>query len=199
MSKFRALGKQINFATQFLCRAPKLAKLLITDEKSAQQYLDAKSKTYPGLEQWQRDAIAGAKKKGYALTLLGARRHLAEGLKSHNKYDVAKAERQAVNFEIQSSAAEMTKLAISEMATSGLLGRDDVQFVMPVHDEAVLFLRKDTILETLPMLHACMTIQYADMTVPLVSDISIGKTFGTLTEIGDVSDPEKIIEVTESL
>jgi len=188
----RALGKNTNFSTQFLCRAKKLAKLLVTDEISAQKYLNAKNETYSGLAQWQQDAIVRAKTNGYALTKLGAKRHLAAGIRDHNKYEAAKAERQAVNYEIQGSAAEMTKLAVRQMAVKGLLNRDDVQFILPVHDEVVLFLRIDTILETLPALHACMVIQYADMMVPLVSDISLGKTFGTLIDVGSNPDPEKI-------
>lgn len=196
---FRASGKATNFSTMFGCRAAKLAKLLIIDEISAQQYLDAKNATYHGLEEWQLSTAKSAKKLGYSSTMLGGRRHVAEAIRSSNRYDVAKAERQAINFTIQGSAAEMTKLAVCSMAAKGLLNRDDVQFLFCVHDEVVMFLRKDTAHETIPLLHACMVQQYADMEVPLISDISVGTTFGTLIEIGNVPDPEKITEAIEKL
>lgn len=191
----RGLGKGVNFSSQYLCRAAKLAKLLVTDEASAQQYLDAKNETYQGLTQWQQDTIARAKQNGYALTRLGAKRHLAEAIRSHNKYDAAKAERRAVNYEIQGSAAEMTKLAIKDMIETGHFHQDYAFINFPVHDELVFMIRIDKAVEVLPVIHACMTKQYADMVVPLESEISLGTTFGTLHVVGPKADKEEINRV----
>ncbi len=196
---FRGLGKGINFSSQYLCRAAKLAKLLITDPASAQQYLDAKNETYPELAQWQQDTIARARKSGFALTRLGAKRHLAEGIRAHNKYDAAKAERRAVNYEIQGSAAEMTKLAIKDMILTGHFHQGYAQILFPVHDELVFFIRRDKIVEVLPELHACMTKQYADMVVPLESEISLGHSFGTLAKTGISADEELINKVLKKI
>lgn len=189
---FRGLGKGVNFSSQYLCRAKKLAKLLVTDEHSAQQYLDAKNETYSGLAQWQQDTIARAKKSGYAITRLGARRHVAESIRAHNKYEVAKAERQALNFEIQSSAAEMTKLAINKMVETGHFHGGYAHILFPVHDELVFMIRRDKVLDVLPEIHACMTTQYADMVVPLESEISLGTSFGTLVVVGPSADKKLI-------
>ncbi len=195
----RGLGKGVNFSSQYLCRAKKLAKLLITDEQSAQQYLDAKNETYSGLAQWQQDVVASARKKGFALTRLGGRRHLSEAIRSADKFEVAKAERRAVNFEIQGSAAEMTKLAVRDMVEKGYFHQGNAQILFPVHDELVFFVKKSEIFQVLPQVHACMTAQYADMSVPLESEISLGTTFGTLSVVGAEATRDAIASVLEKL
>ena len=192
VKKFRGLGKGVNFSSQYLCRAAKLAKMLVTDVDSAQQYLDAKNETYSGLAQWQQDTINRAKENGYALTRLGAKRHLAKDIRARNKYEAAKAERQAVNFEIQGSAAEMTKLAINDMIKTGHFHGGYAQILFPVHDELVCFIRKDKVLEILPEIHTCMTKQYADMFIPLESEIDLGSSFGTLVTVGTEAEFEAI-------
>ena len=169
----RGLGKGVNFSSQYLCRAAKLAKLLVTDEASAQQYLDAKNETYQGLTQWQQDTIARAKQNGYALTRLGAKRHLAEAIRSHNKYDAAKAERRAVNYEIQGSAAEMTKLAIKDMIETGHFHQDYAFINFPVHDELVFEAPVEEADRVTPMIREEMEGVYP-LKVPLKVDIHRG-------------------------
>lgn len=180
----RGLAKGVNFSSQYLCRAPKLAKLLVVDAKSAQQYLDAKNKAYKGLCGWQQTTIKRAKSQGYAVTRLGARRHLEASFSAGDKYTVAEAERRALNFEIQGSAAEMTKIAISAMVRDGLFDTNDAQILFPVHDEIVLFIKKTEAARLLPLMHEKMTMTYADMTVPLESELSLGLSFGTLAVVG---------------
>jgi DNA polymerase-1 len=189
---FRATAKGVNFSSQYLCRAPKLAKLLITDTESAQTYLEAKEATYPGLSTWQQRVIGQARELGYAVTRLGARRHLQDSIKSSDKYKAAEAERRAVNFEIQGSAAEMTKLAISEMIRTGCFHEGGAQIIFPVHDELVFFISELAVQEVLPILHKCMRTQYADMVVPLESDITLGRDFGSLINIGTSAPADAI-------
>ena len=77
-----------------------------------------------------------ARKLGYSTTKLGARRHLPD-LNSSNKWEAAKAERQAVNFKIQGSGAEMTKLAMGRIWEANIRNQYDVRFFAPIHDEMV--------------------------------------------------------------
>lgn len=196
---FRALGKGVNFSSQYMCRAPKLAKLLITDEQSAQQYLNAKNETYSGLAAWQQATMQDAKRTGLAVTRLGAKRHIAKDIRSKNKYEVAKAERRALNFGIQGSGAEMAKLAIRRMIETGHFHKGYAQILFPVHDELVFLLRQDKAVEVLGEIHACMTTQYADMVVPLESEISLGQSFGTLHVVGPKADPRVISQVLQKI
>lgn len=190
----RGDAKTVNFASQYGAMAPKIAETLMTDEATAQAFLDARNAAFPKIGQWSERVQAEAREKGYALTMLGARRHLAEALNSENKWDAMKAERQAGNFWIQGSGAEMTKLAMARMWRSGVFadGRFDAVFYAPIHDEVVFSVHRDHALEVIKLVHPMMIAQYATMKIPVVSSISLGRDFGQQIEVGDFVDEARI-------
>lgn len=181
----RATGKTTNFASAYGAAAPKMAQTLMVTEDEAQSYLDAKSSAFARTEEWKQEVIAEAHKQGFVCTMLGVRRHLPD-LQSSNKWEVAKAERQAVNFKIQGSGAEMTKLAMGRMWQENIRQRFDMRFVAVVHDEAVFSIAVQDIPQVVPLIHAAMTAQYADMEVPIESSVSLGWNFGDQHELGQV-------------
>ena len=191
----RADAKTTNFATAYGAMAPKIALTLMTDEETAQAFIDAKERAFPRLPEWSREVQEVAKERGYSLTMLGARRHLSTGLNAENKWDQMKAERQAGNFEIQGSGAEMLKLAMARMWSRGIFtGKYRAAFYAPVHDEVVFSCHRDDLIPVLREVHPCMIQQYATMKIPLESSISIGPTFGTQYELGTTIDEAKIAE-----
>lgn len=190
--KYRALGKKVNFTTEYGAQAPKLAATLLVDEDEAQAYIDAREDAFPRAKEWKQEVVAEAKKKGYVTTKLGARRHLAQLLQSPDRFIASKAERQAVNFKIQSSSAEQTKLAEGAMWKQKLFTRFDAVCYGPIHDEVVASVRICDLVEFLPLMHACMVQAYADMGVPIVSEISFGPNFKKQIEIGELPTPEAI-------
>lgn len=212
VDKTRDEGKGTNFSSQYLCRAPKLAKLLTVSVEDAQVFLDAKAEAYPGLTQWQQDVISEAHAFGYTKTLMGARRHLWHKLTDPDKWVQAEAERQGVNFVIQGSAGEQIKLCGSAMATDYSLltafaayfadrvakalppcKKYGAKVLFPVHDEFdVLVPINENTAACVLELHACMIQQYADMDIPLESELSIGTSFGNLTKIGKNPTVESI-------
>lgn len=177
------LGKKTNFTTEYGAMAPKLAETLIVPEEEAQAYIDAKEAAFPGARIWKDSVIEEAKANGIVRTKGGAVRHLADALMSQNRQESSKAERQAVNFKVQSSSAEMTKLALGRMHRAGLLDKYDCKFYFPVHDEVVWSVTIEHLLPFLIDLHACMTAQYADLIIPVGSSISFGRSFGPNDQI----------------
>jgi len=195
----RNLGKKTNFTTEYGAQAPKLAETLIIPKEEAQLYIDAKLQQFARAEAWKKEMIALAHELGYGGTMMGARRHLPD-LRSSNKFDVAKAERQAVNNWIQGSCAEMTKMAEGRIWKSGVLFRYDSLYIGPIHDELVFSVMGDEALPFISEVHKLMTMSYADMTVPIISSISLGPDFGRQIEVGDEVVPEAIeAAVRESL
>jgi len=189
----RKKAKTTNFASEYGAGAAKMAQTLMVPEEEAQSYLDAKFATFWRAEEWKKnEVIPLAKKRGYALTRLGARRHLAEAFASDDWGTRARAERQAVNFEIQSSCGEMTKLAMGRIWRAKLLVRYDAQFIAVVHDELVFSCGREDLVAFTQELHALMTQRYADMVIPIESSIGIGHNFGQLIEIGDQPTSEAI-------
>lgn len=198
--KLRADAKTVNFATAYGAQAPRIALTLMTDEETAQTFIDAKEKAFPRLPKWSQEAQEAAYKRGYSLTMMGARRHLSDGLNAENKWDQAKAERQAGNFEIQGSGGEMLKLAMARMWLSGCAtGKYRAAFYAPIHDEVVFSVHKDDLIPFLKEVHPMMIAQYSTMKIPLESSISIGLTFGTQHELGTTVDEQKITEAIQKL
>lgn len=192
--EIRALGKKVNFTTEYGAMAPKLAQTLIILEDEAQAYIDAKEAAFPGARVWKDSVIEEAKQYGIVRTMEGAVRHLADALTSDDRYESSKAERQAVNFKVQSSSAEMAKKAIGRMWQEGIQDRFDCRYYFPVHDEVVWSCAIEDLFEFVPAVHACMVAPYGGMTVPIVSSIAFGRSFGPADqiEIGEAPTREAI-------
>ena len=196
----RGKAKTVNFAAQYGGSSVTVAVGLMSTEEVAQSFLDARAAAFPGIVEWDGKVREQAKECGYALTMMGARRHLREALNSDNKWDVQKAERQVGNFWIQGSAAEMSKLAMARVWSSGICtGKYDAVFYFPVHDELVFSVHKDQAADFLAEAHACMVAQYSTMKIPLESSIAIGRNFGCELEIGNVPDRALIEKAVNSL
>jgi DNA polymerase-1 len=193
-------AKTTNFASEYGAQAPKMAQTLMVPEDEAQSYLDAKHSTFWRAEEWKKDeVIPTSKKRGYALTRLGGRRHLAEAFASDDWGVRSGAERQAVNFEIQGSCAEMTKKAMGRIWRAKLLVKYDAEFIAVVHDELVFSCGRDDLIPFTQELHALMTERYADMTIPIESSIGIGHNFKELIEIGDQPTTDAIMGALREL
>lgn len=189
---YRALGKRVNFTTEYGAAAPKLAATMLIDEDTAQAYIDAREVAFTRALAWKLEVQEEARARGYVTTKLGARRHLAAALNSEDRYISSKADRQAVNFKIQSSSAEMTKLAEGRMWRAGLFVKFDAVCYGPIHDEVLASVAIDQLHEFIPAMHACMVQPYADMQVPVESSISFGPDFYRQIEIGDKPTAEAI-------
>lgn len=195
----RVLGKKTNFTSEYGAMAPKLAQTLMVSESDAQLYLDARESTFHVAAKWKLSVVAEAREKGYVTTKLGARRHLAEALFGNDRWISSKAERQAVNFKIQSSSAEMTKLAEGRMFKAGLTTKYDCQYIGPIHDEAVWSVAISDLFEFLVDMHTCMVAKYADMEIPIETGISFGPNFYQQIEIGTQPTLEAVQAGVEKL
>lgn len=184
ISNQRKLAKTVNFGTQYGVEAPKLAITLRCSEEEAQNYIDAKEAAFPEVEAWKTQVIQDSKRSGYSQTMLGARRHLVN-INSSNRFEASKDERRSVNFKIQGSGAEMTKLAMGRMYRSNMRNKYDMRFLAVIHDEALLSINVNDMVEVIPEVYAAMTAPYANMQVPIQSSVSIGWTFGDQHELGD--------------
>lgn len=182
--EMRGKGKTTNFATEFGAMAPKIAQTMMVTEDEAQQYIDAKEEAFPEVLIWKEKVVEEAKETGVVRTKLGAVRHLAKLLNSDDRWESSKAERQAVNFKVQGSSAEMTKLAEGRMWKAGLSYKYDAICYGPVHDEVVWSVLEAELPSFLRECHACMVAPYADMWIPIESSISFGPNFGEQIEIG---------------
>jgi DNA polymerase I-like protein with 3'-5' exonuclease and polymerase domains len=126
-------------------------------------------------------------RQGYAATFLGAKKHVVGLLYGPSR---GHALRSAGNFHIQSSSAEITKLIMARIWKSGILHRYDCQLYFPVHDEIVLSCTREDLTAMCHELRDIMCAPYADMAVPIESQLSIGPNFCDLEECAWPTSPE---------
>jgi len=195
----RGLAKVVNFAALYQAQAVKLSQTLMISEGAAQDILDARASAFPDLVAWSDKAAEEARSQGYVSTLMGGRRHLRDAFNSDDYMTKNKAERQAGNFQVQGSSAEMTKLAMKRMWERKVPFRFDCVFIGPVHDEVVWSVSLKDLKPFLNDLHWCMVQPYATMRVPIASSISFGPNFGDQIEIGDMPTDESIDRGLEEL
>lgn len=181
----RKNAKNVNFGAQYDAMAPKLAETLIIPVADAQAFLEAKFAMFPRFEEWKEEVKREAANLGYVKTCMGARRHLREALMSSEWGVADKALRQGPNFKIQGSSAEQTKLAMARLWKSGILFKLDMVFFAPIHDELVWSVHKDHALESIKIIHECMTVPYGNLPVPFWGSVSLGLNFGDQVETGD--------------
>jgi len=176
--EYRTTAKGVNFLSQYSDSdggAYTLYKKLQIEEDMADKFLRAKDKMFPGVVEWKKRRGLFIRKHGYALTMLGAKRHLARLLRVSD--NVGHVLRSGVNFEIQGSASEMTKMIMGRVWKSGILDRYDAMFYFPVHDELVFSVAKKDLEAFCRELYPLISAKYADMGIPVESELAVGPNF----------------------
>lgn len=91
---------------------------------------------FGGIQDYLKEVVAIARKKGYTETIMGRRRYLPD-LNHENRQRREVAERAALNAPIQGSAADIIKVAMINLSAS--LKREKLQsrLLLQVHDELI--------------------------------------------------------------
>jgi len=135
--------------------------------------------------------MAEARRYGYVRDMWGRIRYL-EGIRSKIRAVKAEAERQAINFPIQSGAQGVIKLAMAgiwydvlpafwdERPKDEETGMECVEPILQVHDEVVLEFDEDlpTLLD--PMIQAQLSGATTKLRVPITASGAWGKTWKEL-------------------
>ncbi len=171
----RRSAKAINFGLIYGMSAFGLARQLGLTRSQAQSYIDLYFARYPGVKNYMDNIRETARQQGYVETLFGRRLYLPE-IKSRNAARRQYAERTAINAPMQGTAADIIKRAM--IAADAWLQKDqpDGKMIMQVHDELVFeFAESD--LESCRASIGRIMSSAADLKVPLVVDIGVGKNW----------------------
>ncbi len=132
----RRNAKSVNFGIIYGISSFGLSEQLGISRKEASALIDEYFTQYPDIKNYIDTNIAFAREHGYAQTLLGRRRYLAD-INSRNAAARSFAERNAVNMPIQGTSADMIKIAMiriyREFQRLGLKSK----MILQVHDELV--------------------------------------------------------------
>jgi DNA polymerase I len=117
-----------------------------------------------------------AREQGYVETVFGRRLYLPD-IKSANAQRRSAAERTAINAPMQGTAADIIKRAMIRLHDWIKAQQElDVTMIMQVHDELVFEVADSQIQAAAARVRDSM-IQAADLRVPLVVDIGVGRNW----------------------
>ena len=174
-SEMRRQAKTINFGIIYGQGAFSLAKQLGVARNVAEKFISAYKERHCGAIAFLDSCIATAKETGYVTTISGRKLPIAD-ITSSNGNLRSFAERNAINYPIQGSAADIIKQAMlgvdRAIRTEGLQSR----LIMQVHDELV-FEVLDSELEQMRELVNREMSQAVALKVPLKVDINWGKNW----------------------
>ncbi|NCP03451.1 MAG: DNA polymerase I, partial [Deltaproteobacteria bacterium] len=168
----RRQAKTINFGVLYGMGAFSLAKDLGIGRKEAQQFIDNYFARYPAVRQFMEARKAEAREHQYVTTLLGRRCAIAE-INSSNGAIRSYAERNAINYPIQGSAADIIKVAMVNIDRRLRHENLQTRMVLQVHDELVFDVPAAEV-ELIKQLVKLEMENAVPLSVPLVVDIGVG-------------------------
>lgn len=168
----RRQAKTINFGVLYGMGAFSLAKDLGIGRKEAQQFIDSYFARYPAVRRFMEERKAEAREHQYVTTLLGRRCAIPE-INSSNGAVRSYAERNAINYPIQGSAADIIKVAMVNIDRRLRHENLQTRMVLQVHDELVFDVPKGE-LELIKQLVKLEMENAVPLSVPLVVDIGTG-------------------------
>jgi DNA polymerase-1 len=135
----RGMAKTVNFGVLYGMSAMGLSARLAIPRKEAEQFIDAYFARYPKVLEYQQKLLKRAHETGVVETLLGRRRTLnKDAISPDSRYQSrGQAEREAINYEIQGSAADLMKRAMLAVSRQLAARKMQTRMLLTVHDELV--------------------------------------------------------------
>ncbi len=139
---------------------------------------------YPKVLEYQSRLLNDAIKNGYVSTILGRRRPFApDTIRAGSTYQQrSQPEREAINMEIQGSAADLIKLAMLNVHRRMRREKRRAKMLLQIHDELVFESPPDELASLSTMIRDEMT-QALNLEVPLKVDLAAGPNWLDGTEL----------------
>ena len=171
----RSRAKAVNFGIVYGIGAFSLSKDINVSRKEAQQYIDDYLSLYSGVDRYMKEVVEKAKEDGYVETLFHRRRYLPE-LTASNFNLRAFGERVARNMPIQGTAADIIKIAMVRVDRRLRQENMKSRLILQVHDELIVEAPEEEAEKAAKILTEEME-GAVSLTVPMVAEASIGKTW----------------------
>lgn len=171
----RRKAKAVNFGIVYGIGAFSLAKDIGTTVGDAKRYIDDYLTHFSGVKQYMDTNTRSAEADGYAVTMFGRRRFIAEIL-SANKTVKALGKRIAMNTPIQGTAADIIKIAMVRVYRRLKKELPEAKLILQVHDELIVEAPEDASEKALQILREEMQ-SAVQLDVPLLVDAKCGKSW----------------------
>ncbi len=185
----RRVAKTVNFGVIYGISSVGLAARLGVTREEAGKFIDAYFARYPRVLEYQANLLAACRHTGVVGTLLGRRRRFDRAaIRSDSTYQQRnQTEREAINMEIQGSAADLMKLAMLNVHRR--LRRDGLRarMLLQIHDELVFEAPAAELPQLADLVREEMTdhvVKPLRLQVPLQVDLAAGPNWLDVTELG---------------
>jgi DNA polymerase-1 len=180
----RRAAKTVNFGVIYGMSPSGLARGLNIPVPDAAKFIDAYFAKYPLVQAYQDNLLKSCRVQGYVQTILGRRRQI-EGVRPTTSYRSRnQPEREAINMQIQGSAADLIKVAMLNIHRR--LKRENVKsrMLLQIHDELVFEAPPNEEKAIVCLVHEEMTqALLGKLNVPLRVDMSIGPNWHDAAEV----------------
>lgn len=173
--EMRNNAKMVNFGLMYGMSAFGLSQRTGMARREAREIIDHYFASFPGIKRFMDEAIAKARRLGYAETMMGRRRYLPD-INSKNFTVRGFAERNAINTPIQGSAADMIKIAMIKI--HGQFQKKNLQskMILQIHDELLFDALKDELKEVEAVVQHCMKTALP-LDIPIVVEMGVGNNW----------------------
>ncbi|KAM5194625.1 DNA polymerase nu [Mantella aurantiaca] len=182
----REQAKRIVYSVIYGVGKERLSECLGTSPAEANKFIERFLQKYKVCD-FTQTVVQECRNRGYVISLMGRKRPLPH-INSKNYSLRAQAERQAVNFVIQGSAADLCKLAMIKISSSITFSSSlTARLIAQIHDELLFEVEDTHVVEFAGLVkHTMESVQHADgieLKVPLKVALTSGKSWGCMTEL----------------
>lgn len=130
----RSQAKILNFSIAYGVTEYGLSKNLGIGQKEAANYIRLYFQNFPGIKRYMEDEIEKVRQSGVSENFFGRKRRLSQ-IHSKNRFHREAAERLAINTPIQSTAADLIKIAMLEIQKEIEGAGYKSKMLLQIHDE----------------------------------------------------------------
>ncbi|XP_074086024.1 DNA polymerase nu [Macrotis lagotis] len=183
----REQTKRVVYSVVYGAGKERLAACLGITALQASQFIESFLQKYKKIHDFTQEVIMQCQHKGYVVSIMGRRRPLPN-IKAKDYRLRTQAERQAVNFVVQGSAADLCKMAMIKIFTSVATSpKLSARLLAQIHDE-LLFEVEDSqipefaalVKETMESLQNIQALELK-LKVPLKVSLAAGRSWGHLS------------------
>ena len=141
----RRKAKAINFGIIYGITQYGLAKQISVSSQEALEFINSYFKKFPEIRDYMQSTVKFCRKKGFVKNIFGRRIHL-RGINDKNFSVRSFQERAAINAPIQSSAADIIRLAMIKLDELIKFKKMyDAKMLLQIHDELVFECQKSNL------------------------------------------------------
>ena len=171
----RRKAKEVNFGIIYGIGAFGLANRLEIKNSEAKDIIERYFREYPKVRDYMERTKQFAHENGYVETLMGRRRYLSQ-INNQNAAARAEDERAAINMPIQGTAADMIKIAMTDIYNEFVKNKFESKMLLQVHDELVFEVKK-TELEKVKKIVISKMKNALKLNVPIEVEVGTGENW----------------------